>query len=103
MALRLQCGVKVITGPHIGIGHSSLLLSQIRGLFVGRDVKSGVGEEEESLYEGVHNGEERTGNVKGGHVAVEEVVRMWGKFDGDIRWKVGFVTRCRSDPSCSVP
>lgn len=35
-----------------------------------------VGEEEELLNEGVHNREERMENVKGGHVAVEEVIRM---------------------------
>ena len=103
MALRLQCELMVIAGPHVGIGHSSLLLSQIRVFFVGCYVKFGVEEEEESLNEGVHNREERTGNVKGGHVAVEEEVRVGGKFDGDIRWKVGFVTRCRSDPTYSIP
>ena len=103
MTLRLVCEVMVINGPDIGIGHSSPSHPQVREFFVGCDVKLGVGEQEESLNEGVHNGEERIANMKVGHVTVEEVVRMGGYLAGDIRWKVGFVTRCRSDPTCSVP
>ena len=103
MALRLICEVMVMNCPHTGICYSSPSHSQVRGFFVGCDVKLGVGEEEELLNEGVHNGEERIANVKGGHVAVEEVVRRGEKVDRDIRWTVAFLTRCRSDPTCSVP
>ena len=35
-----------------------------------------VGEEDESLNEGVHNRKKGMENVKGEHVAVDEVIRM---------------------------
>ena len=35
-----------------------------------------VGEEDESLNEGVHNRKKVMENVKGEHVAVDEVIRM---------------------------
>ena len=53
MALHVELEVTVIVGPHIGIGHSKLPRLQLRGFFVGCDVKLGVGEEEESLNEGI--------------------------------------------------